>query len=160
MLFRSRLIPPHAFAVYITPNPRSCKKAAVRIITELAEGLGEGRSFRLESLVKTQIHRSVSRKLYLDLDVDPAGADDWQTVVAKAKTILGETPSHVVRTRGGAHVLVQTQQLDKSVKRTFYKQLQELGKGMTGLLEVRGDAMVPIPGTVQGGATVRLEGRR
>ena len=36
-------IPSHPFAVYVTPNPRSCKKAAVRLIAELAEGLAGGR---------------------------------------------------------------------------------------------------------------------
>jgi len=35
-----RPIPPHAFAVYVTPNPRSYKKAAVRLVAELAEGVG------------------------------------------------------------------------------------------------------------------------
>jgi hypothetical protein len=151
-----RCIPPHAFAVYVTPNPRSSKKAAVRMITELAEGLAEGRPLRLENLLKTQIHRAVSRKVYLDLDVDPAGGDDWQAIVAQARTIVGETPSHVIRTRNGAHVLVQTQQLDPAVKRTFYKQLRELGSSMEGLLEIRGDAMVPVPGTTQGGTTALL----
>jgi hypothetical protein len=149
-------IPPHAFAVYLTPNPRSARKAAVGLIAALAEGLAEGRSLRLESLVKTQLHRAVSRKVYLDLDVDPTGADDWQAVVAQAQAILGETPVHVIRTRGGAHVLVQTGQLDKAVKRTFYQQLQGLRARMDGLLEIRGDAMVPVPGTSQGGATVLL----
>jgi hypothetical protein len=151
-----RPIPPHAFAVYITPNPRSYKKAAVRMIADLAERLAEGRALRLESLMKTQIHRAVSRKVYLDLDVDPAGGDDWQRIVARAQAILGQTPTHVIRTRNGAHVLVRTQQLDKAVKRTFYKQLKELSGGMDGLVEVRGDAMVPVPGTTQGGATPLL----
>jgi hypothetical protein len=151
-----RPLPPHAFAVYLTPNPRSYKKAAVRTIAELAEGLAEGRPLRLESLVKTQIHRAASRKVYLDLDVDPAGRDDWQAVVASVKAILGETPAHVIRTRNGAHVLVPTRHLDKAVRQTFYKQLQGLGAGMDGLLEIRGDAMVPVPGTAQGGATPLL----
>jgi hypothetical protein len=146
-------IPEHAFAVYVTPNPRSYKKAAVQIIAELAEGLADGRPLRLESLVKTQIHRAVSRKLYLDLDIDPAGGDDWQAVAARAREVLGKTPTHVIQTRGGAHLLVRTQQLDRDVKRTFYKQLRELGEGMAGLLEIRSDAMVPVPGTTQGGKT-------
>jgi hypothetical protein len=152
------LIPPHAFAIYLTPNPRSSKKAAVRMITELAEALAQGRPLRLESRVKTQLHRAVSRKVYLDLDVDPAGADHWQGIVAKARAILGQTPAHVIRTRSGAHVLVRTQELDRAVKQTFYRQLQELRGQMEGLLEIRGDAMVPVPGTSQGGAT-RADGR-
>jgi hypothetical protein len=144
-------IPEHAFAVYVTPNPRSYRKAAVQIISELAEGLADGRPLRLERLVKTQIHRAVSRKLYLDLDIDPAGGDDWQVVAARARAILGQTPFHTIQTRGGAHLLVQTRQLDRAVKRTFYRQLRELGEGMAGLLEIRSDAMVPVPGTTQGG---------
>jgi hypothetical protein len=150
------LIPSHAFAVYVTPSPRSYKKAAVATITELARGLAEGRALRLDSLIKTQLHRAVSRRMYLDVDVDPSGADDWRAVVVHAKAILGNTPSHVIQTRSGAHVLVPTQHLDKAVRRTFYQQLQELGKSMEGLLELRGDAMVPVPGTTQGGATARL----
>jgi hypothetical protein len=149
-------IPPHAFAVYVTPNPRSARKAAVTMIAALAKALAQGRPLRLESLVKTQLHRAVGRKIYLDLDVDPAGADDWQAVVAQARLILGQTPAHVVRTRSGAHVLVQTRQLDKAVKRTYYRQLRELGARMNGLLEIRGDAMVPVPGTSQGGTTALL----
>jgi hypothetical protein len=149
-------IPPHAFAVYITPNPRNGKKAAVQVIAELAKRLAEGQPLRLESLVKTQIHRAISRKLFLDLDVDPAGSDDWQAILARARAILGETPTELVRTRNGAHLLVRTQQLDKKVKRTFYLQLKELGSTMEGLLEIRGDALVPIPGTSQGGVTPLL----
>jgi hypothetical protein len=149
-------IPPHAFAVYVTPNPSSAPKAAVELIATLAEGLAEGRPLRVGSLVKTHLHRAVGRKLYLDLDVDPAGADDWQAVVAEGQAILGQTPIHVVRTRNGAHVLVRTQHLDKAVKRTFYQRLQELSTRMEGLLEIRSDAMVPVPGTSQGGATALL----
>ena len=149
-------IPQHAFAIYVTPNPRSNKKAAVGTIAELAEALAQGRPIRLESLVKTQLHRAVSRKIYLDLDVDPAGADQWQGIVAKARAILGQTPTHVIQTRTGAHVLVRTQQLDRLVKQTFYRQLQELRGQMEGLLEIRGDAMVPVPGTSQGGAAALM----
>jgi hypothetical protein len=96
------------------------------MIAELAEALAQGRPLRLESLVKTQHHRAVSRKLYLDLEVAPGGADRWQGIVAQARAILGQTPTHVIQTRTGAHVLVRTQQLDQLVKQTFYRQLQQL----------------------------------
>jgi hypothetical protein len=145
-------IPDHAFAVYVTPNPRSYRKAAVRMIAELAEGLAEGRPLPLERLVKTQLHRAVSRKVYLDLDIDPAGGDDWQAIAARVREVLGATPAHLIRTRTGAHVLARTGELDPAVKRTFYQRLRELGGSMEGLLEIRGDAMVPVPGTTQGGA--------
>jgi hypothetical protein len=146
-----RPLPAHAFAVYLTPNPRSYKKAAVATIGRLAQGLAEGQPLRLEALVKTEIHRAVSRKLYLDLDIDPAGGDDWQAVLGQVRAVLGQTPVHVVQTRNGAHVLVPTRRLDRAVKASFYQKLREVGKGMEGLLEIRGDAMIPIPGTIQGG---------
>jgi hypothetical protein len=149
-------IPAHAFAVYVTPNPRSYRKAAVQMIAEMAQGLAENRALRLDSMVKTQVHRAISRKLYLDLDIDPDGTDDWRTVAAQARAILGDTPTHTIQTRTGAHLLVQTKDMDKSVKRTFFQQLRELGKSMQGLLEIRSDAMVPVPGTVQGGAMPAL----
>ena len=70
--------------------------------------------------------------------------------------MLGATPVHVIRTRSGAHVLVRTGEVDRAVKATFYARLRELGGRMEGLLEIRGDAMVPVPGTTQGGATPAL----
>jgi hypothetical protein len=42
--------------------------------------------------------------------------------------------------------------MDRTVKRRFYQQLRDLGASMAGLLEIRSDAMVPVPGTSQGGA--------
>jgi hypothetical protein len=147
-----RTIPEHGLAVYLTSNPRSHRKAAVQTITELVERLVQHRPFHLDSLVKTQIHRAISRKVYLDLDLDPAGGDDVEAVLGRIRAILGATPCHVIRTRSGAHVLVQTQHIDAAVKRTFYRQLKELGQSLEGLLEIRGDALVPVPGTFQGGA--------
>jgi hypothetical protein len=149
-------VPEHALAVYLTANPRSYSRAAVEMIATLAERLRRGQPVRLDSLVKTQIHRCVSRKVYLDVDVDPASGDDLLATVAAVRTILGQTPLHVIRTRSGSHVLVQTKHMDPAVKKTFYKQLQDLSDSMEGMLEIRGDSMVPIPGTFQGGAVPRL----
>lgn len=145
-------IPEHAFAVYVTPNPRSYRKAAVEVISRLARGLAEGRTGRLDSLVKTEIHRAVSRKLFLDLDVDPGPGDSWEDAVRQARAILGATPVHVIRTRSGAHLLARTRELDRTVKKAFHQQLRQLSAAMAGMIEIRGDAMVPVPGTTQGGA--------
>ncbi len=106
--------------------------------------------------MKTEIHRSASRQPYLDRDVDAAGNDDVAAVVRDIRGILGKTPLAVVRTRGGAHVLVKRRQLDPAVKASFYGELQALGQRLDGLLEIRGDAMVPVPGSSQGGAVPRL----
>src|SRR5262249_32643560 len=61
---------------------------------ELAEGLAEGRPLPLERLGKTQLHPAVSRKGYLDLDIDPTRGDDWQAVAAPGRGGRGPTPRH------------------------------------------------------------------
>ena len=151
-----RPIPEHALAVYLTPNPRSQRKAALATLKALADGLFEDRPLRVVRTAVSSLHTSVSRKTYLDLDLDLGDGDDLDGLLARVREALGNTVAPVVHTRGGAHVLVETKTLDPAVKKTFYREIQEISGAMAGEIEIRSDTMVPVPGTRQGGAVVRL----
>ncbi|HEX9952147.1 MAG TPA: hypothetical protein VGB53_10290 [Rubricoccaceae bacterium] len=152
-----RPLPDHAFSVYLTVNPRSERKAAVATVKEITDRLYDGQRIHLDDLVKSQLHQSVARKVFLDFDIDPEGDDDLAGIIARIRGALGSTPAHVITTRTGAHVVVETKGIDPSVKNTFFREVSEIGKGMSGAVEVHNDAMVPVPGTCQGGVMPKLQ---
>ena len=149
-------IPEHALAVYLTPNPRSQRKAALATLKDLADSLYAGKPVRVVRTAVSNLHTSASRKTYLDLDIDLGDGDDLPDLLAQIRRALGSTTAPVVHTRGGAHVLVRTKTLDPSVKKTFYREVQAISRAMVGEIEIRSDTMVPVPGTRQGGTAVRL----
>ena len=151
-----RPLPEHAFGVYLTLNPRSHRKAAVATIKDLADRLYEGGRIRVDEVAASHLHKAVSRKPYLDFDIDLGDGDSLDATLADIAASLGSTPHHVIETRGGAHVVVPTQRLDPAVKKSFYGDVTSLGARMNGEIEVQNDAMVPVPGTCHGGTMPRL----
>ena len=151
-----RGLPEHAFGVYLTLNPRSQRKAAVATIKELADRLYEGQPVRLHQTALSQLHKAPARKPLLDFDVDLADGDDLDATVRDVRAALGTTPVHVVETRGGAHVAVPTQEIDRAVKKTFYRDVMEIGRRLAGGIEVHANGMIPLPGTSHGGTVVRM----
>lgn len=151
-----RPIPEHAFAVYLTVNPRSQRKAALATLKELADRIYEGQPLRVDETAVSQLHKAAARKLFLDFDVDVGEDDDLDSLIGEVESALGSTPTHVVETRGGAHVVVRTKEIDGAVKKTFYKDIQGVGRGMAGEIEVQNDGMLPVPGTCHGGTTPRM----
>ena len=88
--------------------------------------------------------------------MDVGEDDDLDSLIGEVESALGSTPTHVVETRGGAHVVVRTKEIDGAVKKTFYKDIQGVGRGMAGEIEVQNDGMLPVPGTCHGGTTPRM----
>ena len=54
-------------------------------------------------------------------------------------------------TRGGFHLMIELAKIDKRFEKTWYKNMNE----MDGI-DIKGDNMIPIPGTYQGGFTPYL----
>jgi len=108
-------------------------------------------NINLDGLVKTEIHKSVSKKYYLAADLDFKEEFSNQSVSEVLNTVeqtLGYKPIFI-KTRGGIHVLIE---LEKVVnKKTFYNGLATDLISFNLLVEMKNDHMVPIPGTYQGG---------
>lgn len=145
-------LPETSFTIYITPNARDCRRASVGIVQKITEGLlNPNTPLRLENMVLSEIHKYSTNKVYLDLDCDPDEGDDLGEVLTKIYEIIGNTNSHTIKTRSGAHVLVEKETIDPKIKNTFYKDIQKLSDSMQGCIEWIGDSMTPLPGTSQGG---------
>lgn len=139
-------VPQESLALYITPNPRDLWKATIRSISALAKVLecqGKGSNPHQEVISEIQRTPSVGRT-YVTFDLD------WKDDVKLQNCIdLVNGMCDVVETRGGYHLHVHKNKIDKIKTKLWH---QELNKES----DVVGDAMTPVVGSYQGGWTPKF----
>lgn len=138
--------PQQSLALYINPNPRNLKRATFDGIIKLTQLLkNDNNNFNPHAEMLSVIQKTVSRKIYLDFDVDTKDFDFLQL-----KRIINLSCMDIVETRGGYHLLVRLAEIEKPYKKTFYQKISALGVDQTG------DQLLPVPGCVQGGFVPRF----
>lgn len=157
---RDKHIPQEALALYITPNPRSFQKAAKNSLITLAKLITEPYSkYNPHQVVMSEIQKSHSRKLFFDLDFDlpneETRTEDSRNILEQVDKCINQSAYDVLVTRGGFHLLVELSRIDLNCKNTWYKKITELP-----FVDIRGDNMIPVPGTYQGGHTPFLASQR
>lgn len=142
-------VPQEAIASYITVNPRDHVKATRHALVKFAELIAAGSTHHNpHQEAMTAIHKSVGTKYYLDVDFDGVSFDEsWKAIEA----CINLEAVEILNTRGGFHALIDLERVDPSRVKTWYKKLMELPG-----VDIRGDNMIPIPGTYQGGHTPTL----
>jgi hypothetical protein len=143
-------IPEDCMTLYVTPNPRSNNRAAINTLHKLIDLMATGEEFKLLSCVRTELHKASSRKVYLDFDIDIKPPDNLLSVLEHIKNFLGDSGIVTVLTKGGAHVLLELDNICPAIKTTFYKNIQQFSKSLFGEIEIRNDALLPFPGCRQG----------
>lgn len=137
-------IPQEALAVYITPNPRdlenAAKKSAIRLVELITKSYN---GYNPHQIVLSEIQKSCKRKVYFDLDYDGVNTED---VLAAAKSHINSDCLTVLKTRGGIHLLVELNKIEKQFVKTWYQALTQI-EGC----DIKGDNLIPIPGCFQGG---------
>lgn len=139
-------IPQEALALYINPNPRDLIKATKNGLIRFAHLIGEqykSNQYDPYQEVMSEIQKAKSRLVYLDCDFDDIEIDDVKTIL---KGSINFNSLHWLKTRGGFHLLVEVDKIEKEFKKTWYNKIT----GLSGL-DKKGDAMIPVPGTYQGG---------
>ena len=151
-----KVLPDYAFTVFLTVNPRSNRLAAKQTVNDITDRMFHYSQISLESLVKTNLHKSPSRKPYMDFDVDISNIHEAyrEEVLDDLREKMGDTPLVEIKTQGGYHVLIKKDEIDKSVAKTFYKDVT--GMKFEGEIEVKSDSMVPLPGCCCGGYVVNI----
>lgn len=140
-------VPQEALASYITINPRSHTKAAKAMLKRMADVVADNEpspNVYQESL--TALHKSISRKIFTDIDFDVASRVDMKVILKEVKQMLNEDAVTVLSTRGGFHLLVRLDAVDEKYVKTWYKNIASLPG-----VDIVGDNMIPVPGTYQGG---------
>jgi hypothetical protein len=140
-------IPQEALALYITVNPRSTKKAMYNSLIHLASCLRDNNiNVNPHQEVMSEIQKAKSKTYFVDFDID----EPEYVGEACEKLRNMNIKHHVLKTRGGFHILVEPDSCSKEFKSTWYNEIKVYA-------DVVGDNMIPVPGTYQGGFTPKFD---
>jgi hypothetical protein len=149
-------VPQEALALYINPNPRNLEKATKNSLVKFAQLVTQQyNGYNPHQEVLSEIQKACGRKIFFDLDIDcPQSifinktSSDISIMKSKVDFILNEDCLTYLSTRGGYHILIELNKISPEYVKTWYKQCMQI-EGVDG----KGDNMIPIPGTYQGGYT-------
>lgn len=131
--------PQESLVLYITPNPRNMRRATFLLAKQcmnLIENNSTGYNIHAESL--SCIQKSKSKSHFCDFDIDDKNVD-----LSLLQNILPKESYNILETRGGYHILVNT---NLAPKTKWHKQIIDTYK-----VDQIGDQMIPVPGCTQGG---------
>lgn len=137
------VVPQETLILYISPNPRNLFKATIQGAIDLMKVVQcQGKNSNPHQEILSTIQRTASKKRIVTFDVDEKN----QNVLDRFTNVCGKAVD-VVETRGGYHFLVHPKEMPKNTK--WYETLAEVS-------DVKGDHLLPVPGTFQGGWIPRM----
>lgn len=146
-------VPQRSLAVYISPTPRSMRNAAITLGKKIFDLIQGGPGFNLHQEALSCIQKSKSKTRFIDFDIDTKDFNLFD-VVSRVERVIGSEALQVLETRGGYHFMIEVSKVNSSLKNWH--------GAVTGVLQnyldetSNPDAMIPVPGTSQGGFIPRL----
>lgn len=138
-------VPQESLALYISPNPRNLWTATVRSIGQLAKVLEcSGKNSNPHQEVMSEIQRCVGTRKFVMFDIDEKNDTTLEFVINTTDGFCD-----IVETRGGYHIFVHKDKVDKITDKLWYTKIAKLS-------DVQGDMMSCPCGTFQGGATPKF----
>lgn len=142
-------IPQECLALYITPNPRDMYKATRQSLILFAQLLTQSyNGYNPHQEVMSCIQKSPGRKIFFDLDFDD---QKYEEILPELLKFINLECISILLTRGGFHVLIELHKIHKSYVKTWYQNLTN-----NFSIDIKGDNMIPIPGSFQGGFVPKL----
>lgn len=150
------VVPQEALALYITINPRSFIKAntaSVRKLLDLA--LQPYNGFHPYQEVMSEIQKAKSRSVFVSFDFD-VEKSQAPLIIADIHTAVNTRAIDVVETRGGFHVIVNTEYIGIQYQKWWYNRMRAVLAKYSQDHDNAGDIMLPVVGTYQGGFTPKF----
>ena len=141
-------IPQESLALYMNPGPRNQKKAMFSLmkrLIDIQEGCAE--NFNIHAEAMSAIQKSRGKRTFVDFDIDSHDAEAEVNEKMDFNKINPEAV-HFLKTRGGMHILVDTSKIKSEFSKVWYQFFIS-----TFYIDIKGDNMIPVPGTYQGGFT-------
>jgi alkaline phosphatase len=146
-------IPQEALALYISVNPRCMLRGTRQSLIKFANMLAlEYNGYNPVAECLSEVHKSVSRKVWFDMDFDGM---DFSQIEEQVYDSVNEDAVRVLKTRGGFHLLVELGRIDEEHRTRWYQKLSKI-EGC----DVKGDNLLPVVGCVQGNFTPYFINRR
>ncbi len=144
-------VPQEALALYVNPGPRNQKTAMFTLMKRLIDiQICNGDNFNIHAEALSAIQKSKGKTVFIDFDIDSENAE--QEVFEKIDfTKINRDAVHFLKTRGGMHILIETAKVEDKFSKTWYQYFTK-----TFTIDIKGDNMIPVPGTYQGGFTPRF----
>lgn len=147
--FDGKPIPVECLSLYITPNPRSQTKAARFLTKELINlCFSPYNGYNIQAEALTALQKNPSRTINMDFDFDNTTIEEMRPQIVE---VINEDCLTFVQTHGGFHVLVNVDKMQGKYAKNYYNNISKLPNS-----DARGDGLLPVPGTFQGGFTPRM----
>ncbi len=129
-----------SLALYINPNPRSFVRATKQSLKVFADLITKDYSnYNPHQEVMSEIQKAKSRTVYFDFDFDNVEFDILKF------DFINHDCLHIVKTKGGFHLLVEVDKIDKQYSKSWYNDISKMKN-----VDVRGDNLLPVIGCTQG----------
>lgn len=143
---KDKVVPEEALALYITPNPRNMWKASVNTMVKIAQCMRDTNTLmnpHQEAL--SEIQKAKSRTCFVDFDIDQENEEKLKAYIEEAWDYINKDAVTILKTRGGAHLLVEPSKVAPEFKNKWYQNISRIGD-----VDQTGDQLIPVPGTSQG----------
>jgi len=153
-------LPIECMAVYITINPRDTYQALFKLqkyCLDIAYRNDTATMKRLDSLAFKSYHTSPLKldRVVIDFDITEKNPKSESRMLDLLNPIAN-CLSCIVETRGGFHVYLDISKAEPHDKKYIFQDLRKIQSEDFKEIQVQTDAMVVIPGTLQGGFKVRF----
>ena len=138
-------IPQEALALYISVNPRDMMKAGKNSLIKFADLVTKPYAgWNPHQECMSELQKACSRKIYCDFDIDRV-IDNFDELIVDINTKINSDCYKILKTRGGAHILVELKKIEPQYAKTWYNSMTS----MEGI-DIVGDSMLPVQGCTQG----------
>lgn len=149
-------VPQQALALYISINPRCFIKATKKSLHKLVDLITQPyNGFHPYQEVMSEIQKAKSKSRFVSFDFD-VDKNFFYEIYNKIDFINLDSLS-VVETRGGFHFIVRVDKVNILYTKNWYTKMSDLLNNYSSDKDNKGDIMLPIVGTYQGGLCVKFK---